>query len=319
MFCQSCGAEMPNGSTFCTKCGNKLDQSPEASAAPTAPMPTVAATPAPLPVNESASSAGAATTSASEATPVDYKAAKAAYKQARKDAGKSRKPLIIGIAIAVVVLVGAGAAGMWALMGAFGDGSEPGEAVAPEQVENTEAAAEDAEAPVAEDADAGAASAEEGPSSKAESASAAAVSSASGAAVADGGIEKWTGTWSGNLTSTDSFYPYYRCYGAEDVPMVLNIAAITEAGKVTADATFLFHGHSFDELQGDVESVTGDEVIELTNLVGTFDERGFSMHGEAPDKSAVTLKVTPLESSETVLSVSVSGEYATDTYELRKQ
>ena len=46
----------------------------------------------------------------------DYKAAKNTYKQARKAAGKSRKPLVIGVIIAILIVAGLASGITWYLM-----------------------------------------------------------------------------------------------------------------------------------------------------------------------------------------------------------
>lgn len=273
--CTNCGNEIPDDAQFCVKCGNAQG---ETSADDTQ---TVTA-----PSSQSAPSEAA--------TAASYKDAKAAYKQARKEAGKSRKPVIILVIVGIIVIAAAAVAAMLFVTG-------QGQSESQEQVE---------EVNVAEPAIDGASSA------------ASDAASSLFAGVYSGPYEQYVGTWKGRMVSTsESGIFTKRCYGAEDGDMVLEILSISESGHMKANVELLYHGHVSTE-GSDADSTPGDKRVSLTDLTTTFSESGFELQSSAGDVRGDRVEIT-VDIDGDVFVATVDNYYRdklveTDTYELVK-
>ncbi|MBR3224523.1 MAG: hypothetical protein IKF78_04290 [Atopobiaceae bacterium] len=73
------------------------------------------------------------------------------------------------------------------------------------------------------------------------------------------------GTWKGKLQPSDSSA---YCYGASEMPLVLDIKKVDATGMITADIHVCFHGHS--ELANSAASDEGDAYMDYTDVVLTY-------------------------------------------------
>lgn len=263
--CPNCGSELSDDAQFCNGCGARM----EAPASGTAQRPSAQS---PQGISKE-----------------DYRSAKESYKQARKAAGKSRKPLVIVVIVAIVLLVVATAAATWYLMGTG----------QPEAVESGSAASSSS-------------------SSSSSSASSPLVESDGSSSVEAG----YLGTWKGSLTSTKEG-TYKRCYGAEGSEMTLDIEDITSTGRVKASCEVMYHGHEAIR-DADVETASGDSVLKLSNLTSTFSDKGFGFEVKAGSEDDDRLEIEiARDKADDVLKVTVRSVYdgniiETDTYTLKK-
>lgn len=292
--CTNCGNDIADDAQFCGKCGSAQ---PTQAAAAGAPIAVDAAGP----VSQAEGSAG------EQAAPSEgnagYKDAKAAYKQARRDAGKSNKPIIVLVIIGIIVVAAAAVAATLFFTGQ--NQPEPEAQVEEVVAEEPEPEAE----PATDESDA------IDPSSASEEA----VLSAT-AGDYDGPYASYVGTWKGQMVSTEGG-GYKRCYGAEGQEMVLTIASISPTGHMKASIELLYHGHSAVD-RSDVDSSDGDKRVTFSDLTGTFDTEGFefSIPVGTGDDNRVEIEV---EEDGSVLVATVTSYYQddraeTDTYELVK-
>lgn len=278
MHCNNCGIELSDGTQFCPNCGNKV----EAPTVSVTTAPAQAAAPAPTPAAVPADNSGEPTMSKAE-----FKEAKNAYKQARRAAGKSHKPMVIGIIIAIIVVAALASFATWYFMSQQGtpESAEPAAQVQTSQASSAGSAVEDADDPYA----------------------------------------KYLGTWEGELTSTEGSYSG-RCYGAEDEGMELTIESISKSGRMKASAKILYHGHAPIASGDDVDTLSGDAETAIDDLTGTFDESGFTFNGALKrDGDKVEIRVTPKIVGSTIeYEVEVKSYYddkwsETDTFTLTKE
>lgn len=135
----------------------------------------------------------------------------------------------------------------------------------------------------------------------------------------------WIGKWSGGLVSTETQLSKPQCYGGEAQDMTLDITGISGAGRVSMDATLLFHGHDPRELTADEQTVPGDSVETLTGVTATFDPSGFSTTVPmAGGEGEMEIEVRPVQGADSGIEVVVISELKlapaiTDTYLLHKQ
>lgn len=208
----------------------------------------------------------------------EFRDAKVAYKQARKAAGKSRKPLVIAIIIVLLIVAGGAAAATWYFMD---------QQMSSQQAEKTAAEEATQEQP-AEPNDSVVESESESP------------------------YAKFVGEWEGSLTSTVAGIGLgKRCYGAEDEPMQLDIQSISESGRVKASAEFLFHGHEYNSDSSDADTMTGDAMVEVKDLTSTFDRNGFEFTASVPKSNGkVIIRVVPKSGTTSdELEVTVTSEF----------
>lgn len=135
----------------------------------------------------------------------------------------------------------------------------------------------------------------------------------------------WMGKWSGTLVSTETMRSSPNCYGGEAQEMTLNIAEISEAGRVSMDVTLLYHGHDASKLTADEQTVPGDSVETLSGVTATFDPAGFTAAVPmAGDEGEVKIEVRPAQGADSGIEVVVTSELGIspsiiDTYLLHKQ
>lgn len=135
----------------------------------------------------------------------------------------------------------------------------------------------------------------------------------------------WIGKWSGGLVSTETKQSKPQCYGGEAQDMTLDITGISGAGRVSMDATLLFHGHDPRELTADEQTVPGDSVETLTGVTATFDPSGFSTTVPmAGGEGEMEIEVRPVQGADSGIEVVVISKLKfapaiTDTYLLHKQ
>lgn len=208
----------------------------------------------------------------------EYHEAKARYKAARKAAGKSNKPMVIGIIVLVLVVAAASAFGTWFFM--------------------TNNAAPSPEPQAAE------------PASSSSSASSASSSASDEAPDADGAF--LLGEWEGDMESTaGGSYGVMRCYGGEDSPLKIQFEDVSSNGRITANAVVTYHGHEANLSKADAKTTSGDTRISLDDLTSTYDKYGFTFVAPANRTGdEVTIKVVPVSSaSGTELEVTVTSEF----------
>lgn len=293
--CINCGNDIKDDAQFCVNCGT-----PQPSVQQTIEQPINPAAASSAAVNPTAAYApqmqsAIGNVSVAEAPKIskeEYNDAKAAYRQARKNAGKSSKPIVVLVIIGILVVAGVAAGLTWYFMSQQ----------QPAPAENT-VAQQQPEA-----------------SSALKSSSDAANSSL----VADESnpYAAYIGMWEGKMVTTEGNSK--RCYGAENSVMKLDIQSISDIGHVTASIQFLYHGHDRSD-ESDVATMPGDKDITLTNLSSTFNRDGFvfvSPVGE-DEGDEVEIEVTFDENDPAVLNVTVVSHYdgdeiETDTYRLTK-
>lgn len=245
------------------------------------------------------------------------KEAKAAYNDARRAAGKSNAPKVIGIIVALLVVAGIAAGVTWWLMGNNANGAAAGSSSS-SSVASSEAAASESSEAASTEASAAASAA----SSTAEPAASSAAASSSSAA---SGLASYVGTWKGKFEQQTD-YSGHHCYGAEQVELELTITDVSNSGRVLAEMKALFHSHGKVD-QHDVEKSDGDVVLELKGLVSTIDSNGrFEFVADAPDgQGEITVRVETVDKPDgtrtlaaTVKSFEPKGTFI-DAYSLTKQ
>lgn len=265
------------------------------------------------------------------ATPEDeVKKAKAAYKDAKKAAGKSSAPKVIAIIVIVVVVAAAIAGGFWYMnqqsQAAIQEAQDQA-AAAQAEADAANQRADDAEAAAADAAKSSASASSASSAAASSASSSASSSSASSDASAAGGIASYVGTWQGDLLEVTKYAAQARCYGAEGHPLVLEITESNATGSIKANAKVLFHDHPL--LTGsDASSSEGDDYIEVKDLVGTLDSSGsFKFFREFPERgtnreieiSAKTVdKVDGTRTLEVTVDSKTNGGHATDSYILTR-
>lgn len=332
MFCSQCGVELPEGKRFCVACGNPVSQArggtEESQATVSAEESErlaqlerkqaealradrervlesyeVSRDPEMTPVAQVLGDGRIAydvLPGDNEDIPekdakVELKEAKAAYKNARKAAGKSAAPKVIAIIIAIIAVAGAGAGVMWWFSG--------------QQASLMSSQSSSSAYPAS-------------PSTPKDASSS--LSSKS----AQGGIESYEGVWKGSLVEATKYAFVGCCYGAEKYPLVLNVKKVSNTGSVTADAEVLFHEHE-DLNVSDAASTDGDVYIELKDLVGSLSADGEFTFKEGLDKRGeyeeVMISVKTIDmpdgsrTLEVIVDSQVIGGHATDLYTLRKE
>ena len=313
MKCAHCGAELPEGSAFCTSCGSKVEPSAQVAAqAPSSPqMPSDAyQTPEATPV-PSAWQAPASTAQAPDATAAqppenapltetrvspavedtatsreegerrddeEYRRAKEAYKEARKNAGKSYMPAIAaGVVVAILLsATSAGAAGYYVKQATEPDAAKVQELTdqlndANEQIESLKSQLADAKK--AASSASSTSSSATGSTSTESSASTGSDSSSSAGAASSVDLsrpETFVGTWQGKLTATE-WTSGTNCYGGDKNPAVIKITNVNSStGQVTLDASLTYHGHTNEGASGSSATIDGDDYETYTGITGTL-------------------------------------------------
>ena len=363
MYCLKCGSKMTDGARFCQVCGTDMQA---AGAQPTQAMgdrPTQAIGQQPtqgygqvdqtqvMGYQEPYGQARVASDAGYENDPnnpyyygapmdereakrmanAQVKEAKAAYNDARKAAGKSNAPKVIGIIVALLVVAGVAAGVTWWLMGNNASGaaasssssSSSASSSADESSASDEASSEASSAASSEAS--GAASSAAGTAASGAASSAASAESSTASSAAAGGLASYVGTWNGTFTEQVD-YSGHHCYGAEKVPFELTITDVGNSGRVTADMKVLYHGHGRVD-QADIQSSNEDLVLEFKGLVGTIDSNGrFEFAADAPEgRGEIKIKFATVDKTDgtrelvaEVKSWTSNGSF-TDEYQLVKQ
>lgn len=313
MKCAHCGAELPEGSAFCTSCGSKVEpraqetaQAPISPQAPDDGYQTPEATPVPAAWQTPSSSSvapDAAAPSTAQGAPLtetrvapavedtaasreegerrddeEYRRAKQAYKEARKNAGKSYMPAIAaGVVVAILLsATSAGAAGYYVKQSTEPDVAKVQELTdqlndANEQIESLKSQLADAKK--AASSASSAASSTSGSTSTGSSASTgsdATSTSGTASSVDLSRPETFVGTWQGKLTATE-WTSGTNCYGGDKNPAVIKITNVNSStGQVTLDASLTYHGHTNEGASGSSATIDGDDYETYTGITGTL-------------------------------------------------
>ena len=296
MRCPNCGAELPDGAKFCTSCGSQMGCGSGQTPAPVAPQvpsgdyQTPEATPVPSPwqtpgqatpttaptqayqqgpvMDETCVSPASSDTAASREEgerrdDEEYRRAKRAYKEARKNAGKSYMPAIaVGVVTALLVAAtSAGAAGYYVTQTAQPDADKVQELT--DQLNEANDKIESLESQLAEAKGANAATT---------TAPATTASTAQAAASVDlSRPETFVGTWKGSLTATE-WSMDTNCYGGDKNPAIIKINSVNAStGQVSLDASLTYHGHDAQGVSGSSDTIDGDDYETYTGITGTLD------------------------------------------------
>ena len=125
------------------------------------------------------------------------------------------------------------------------------------------------------------------------------------------------GTWTGILQPTDrSVY----CYGASDMPMIIEIKDVADTGMITADMKVCFHGHG--SLENSAASTEGDAYLEFKGLALTcsngriiYDNDKLNEYAGISCSLYVQLDVTDIDSDNPQMTGLVLGAYDLGSYE----
>lgn len=190
---------------------------------------------------------------------------------------KSVVPKIVAGVLAVALVAGLAAGGVWYVMDqqhqatqAQIDALEDKLDAAEDERDAAEKAAEEAEN-AADDAD----GSNDTTDNDADDAATDAVDPSD--AVDEAGVQRFVGTWTGELTEANSGHNAWgTCFGADGHPLKLTIKSINAStGQMKFDLEVLYHGHYY--VDTDTDTVEGDQVLTFTDQTATFDEnRGFS-------------------------------------------
>lgn len=237
MICANCGAEIPDDSSLCPICASD-------------PIATVSATVAePAPAQNAANQA---TINYSKLSKAQYKDAKAAYKAARKAAGKSRAPLVVTCIILALVLAAGGAFAMWWYLNPKIENLTTENADFKTQVEKLTAENKELTQKLAEY--------ENG-----------------NATPSNNTGNPLIGAW--KVDSFDSTTEHFACFGgkAKQASVRINIKEIDEAkGTIKADLAVVYHAHDRSKLKADTDSSPDDVVLEFADAEGVFADDAFT-------------------------------------------
>ena len=106
------------------------------------------------------------------------------------------------------------------------------------------------------------------------------------------------------------------CYGASEHPLELTIDSLESTGRIKGSAKVLAHGHELDKLDRDVDSHTGDKVVELSNIISTYydDSIEFVADTSTGEKVVITLEPAETVGSKQQIQATVTCGYAKDIY-----
>ena len=119
------------------------------------------------------------------------------------------------------------------------------------------------------------------------------------------------GTWKGTLQASNSST---YCYGASEMPLVLDIKKVDTTGMITADIHVCFHGHS--GLANSAASDEGDAYMDYTDVVLTYSNGQLRYSDEKMSQYPgitcmldIVLDVKDIESSRPSISGLVDATY----------
>lgn len=224
----------------------------------------------------------------------DYRQAKAELKAARKRAGKSNAPKVVGGIVLALALVCGGAAGGWF----FTNQRSSGEIDSLQsQLSSTQQQLDQANSEVS-----------------------------ATQTILNGGSRAYAGSWKGELISTLGAATK-RCYGASDKNMSMNIESISATGQMTLDAELLYHAHETATLANDEQSDSDDALLQSGQVTSTFSSKSFSFRVETgKDGNYAVVTVSPTTSADAHIQLGVvvesyfhDGLVETDQYLLKKE
>lgn len=224
----------------------------------------------------------------------DYREAKAQLKSARKRAGKSNAPKIVGGIVLGLALVAGGAAGGWFFAHQWGE-QQIGQLQT--QLSSTQKQLNQANDQVS-----------------------------ATTSILNGGSRAYSGSWSGELISTLGAATK-RCYGASEKPMSMNIESISATGQMELSVDVLYHGHETATLPNDAKSSAGDAMVRSGQITSTFSSKSFTFRvdaGKDGNYAVVTVSPTTSADAHIQLGVVVESYYKdslveTDQYLLKKK
>lgn len=97
----------------------------------------------------------------------------------------------------------------------------------------------------------------------------------------------YIGTWTGKLDSTTTGP---ACYAAQDNPVEITVKSVETTGRMVMDVKVLYHGHTREDLDGDVDSFQGDKVVTLTDQTATLEDNGFTIVSEQDDDGKLEIE-----------------------------
>lgn len=326
MKCPNCGNELRDGARFCAECGARLSATTPAAAAPvfdaTQAMPAAAATASPAQETARQEMSGD--------PDEELRRARRAYCDARRAAGKSNVPRVVGGIVLALALLGGGAGAAWyALRGApSADGGSAAEleqqvADLQAQLDEAQAQVEEAQAQL-EEARAQADDAQTGP--QADEGLDTTTDDVGTSAVPAGAREALVGTWTGEMTSVEPLgWNRKRCYGAKGHPISIDIVELEATGQMKLNVTVLYHGHEPGS-DNDAETTDGDRYETFQNVTSTYNvEEGYSFRLDYGEGNYAEVTVTPgtknVETSRytvAVTSVFDHVDVVTDSYTIEK-
>ncbi|MDO5116998.1 MAG: zinc-ribbon domain-containing protein [Eggerthellaceae bacterium] len=240
MICASCGTEIPDDSILCPNCGSD----------PIATVSAVVEEPAPA-----KSASNQAPINYSKLSKAQYKDAKAAYKAARKAAGKSRAPLVVLCIILALALAAGGAVAAWFYFNPKVENLTNENKELQTQVEKLTTENKELSQKIAEYEKDGNNVTPSNPDT----------------------TNPLIGAW--KVDSFDNTTMNPACYGgkAKQASVRVNIKEIDATkGTIIADLSVVYHGHERNKQKGDMDSSTDDVVLEYTNVEGTYADDAFT-------------------------------------------
>lgn len=323
MKCPNCGSELRDGARFCAECGARLSVAPPdatacESAAPdaTRAMPAAGPSPAPAPARQEA-----------PADPgEELRRARQAYRDARRAAGKSNVPKVVGGIVLALALLAGGAGAAWYVLGGVPSPDDGRAGELEQQVTDLQGQLDDARGQL-EEAQEQLEEARAGQQAEpADEGSGAPSDEAGTAAVPAGAREALVGTWTGEMTSVEPHgWERKRCYGAKGRPISIEIVELETTGQMKLNVTVLYHGHEAGS-DNDAETTDGDRYETFQNVTSTYNvEEGYGFRLDYGEGNYADVTVTPgtknVETSRytvAVKSVFDGNSIVTDSYTVEK-
>lgn len=93
---------------------------------------------------------------------------------------------------------------------------------------------------------------------------------------AQGSTKSLVGMWVGTLGSKRAAGAY--CYGAQLIPLTLNVKSVDEAGKMKADITLCYHNHAIGD--NEIDSDPGDTALTFSDVTIANYGGNIEYHGD---------------------------------------